>query len=95
MRAHTTRMKRVAIAVCSAPILAIVAGAGAAQAATSSAPASAPAHVATYHGDGWGWGWGDDGGWGWGWGWLTARTCGVAAQRTGHVRRKPVGREIG
>ncbi|WP_159046400.1 hypothetical protein [Streptomyces sp. MMG1121] len=62
MRAHTTRMKRVAIAVCSAPILALAAGAGVASAATNAAPTNA-VHtnlVAYDHGGGGGWGWGDD-----------------------------------
>ncbi|MQY40684.1 hypothetical protein SRB17_87170 [Streptomyces sp. RB17] len=70
MRAHT-RIKKVAIAVVSAPLLAIAAGAGAAHAAAT----AAPEHVVSFHYDnGWGWGWGWGGGhhhgngWGWGWG---------------------------
>ncbi|MEU4932989.1 hypothetical protein AB0G54_41985 [Streptomyces yokosukanensis] len=84
MRAHTSRIRRVAIAVCSAPILALAAGAGVASAATTAAPTNV---VADHGGGGWGdhggggwgdggwgggWGWGDHGGgggWGWGWGW--------------------------
>ncbi|WP_037664698.1 hypothetical protein, partial [Streptomyces griseofuscus] len=69
MRAQSTRIKRVAIVICSVPILAITAGAGAAHAATTT-PTAAPQSVVSYHhgggggGDG-GWGWGDDG-WGYG-----------------------------
>lgn len=79
MRANTTRIKRVAIAVCSAPILALAAGAGVASAATNAAPTNVVAHDGGGgwgdHGGGWGddhggggWGWGGDHGGGWGWG---------------------------
>jgi hypothetical protein len=72
MRATTSRMRRIAAVICTAPIFAIAAGAGAASAAVF--PPSS--HVASdyskslgdrlSYGDGWGWGWGDGDGWGWG-----------------------------
>ncbi|MBL3670831.1 hypothetical protein JL475_33725 [Streptomyces sp. M2CJ-2] len=77
MRATTSRTRRIAAAVCMAPILAVAAGAGAVSAAaspSSSHVASAPFHDSKargdrcFFGDGWGWGWGDHCHSGWGWG---------------------------